>query len=106
MKVSNKTTMIQLEAYLKQARQQQTETESQAARQTLPQADKVDLSLRAVEANQMLREMPAVRAKEVRDVKAAVNNGTYRVDAPRVAGAMLRESFENDVILKKIDMHV
>ena len=109
MKISNNNTTVQLDAYLKQARQQQSGLENEAMKQVAAKTDKVDLSSKAREMRQAHRDLmriPDVRKNEVRQVKAAVDDGTYKVDGSRTAAGMLRESFENDLILKKIDMHV
>jgi flagellar biosynthesis anti-sigma factor FlgM len=110
MKISSNNTMVQLDAYIKQARQQQSGTESEPAwRQVSAKTDKVDLSSKAREirqAHEQLMQMPDMREKEVRQVKSAVAEGTYTVDGSRAAAGMLRESFENDMILKKIDTRV
>jgi flagellar biosynthesis anti-sigma factor FlgM len=110
MKISNGNTMVQLDAYLKQARQQPLSSESeQVSKQVAAKTDKVMISDKAREirqARQDLKQIPDVREKEVLEVKAALKDGTYKVDGNRAATGMLRESFENDMILKKVDMRV
>jgi negative regulator of flagellin synthesis FlgM len=71
--------------------------------------DKVRLSARArevQEAANALAKMPDVREKKVQQVKMAVESGTYRVVGNKVAMDMLRETFENNMALNQIDMHV
>ena len=71
--------------------------------------DKVRLSARArevQEAANTLAKMPDVREKKVRQVKMEVESGTYRVVGNKVAMDMLRETFENNMALSQIDMHV
>lgn len=38
-----------------------------------------------------LREMPEVRRDRVEDLKARINNGTYKPDAGKIAEGMIRE---------------
>jgi flagellar biosynthesis anti-sigma factor FlgM len=111
MKVSGNHTAVQMEAYLKQVQQQKqlsANNDPAAARQS-SQADKVDLSYRAREvqqAAQILKQMPAMREEKVQQAKMEVDNGTYKVVGARVATDMLRESFENNLILQKINTRV
>ena len=42
-----------------------------------------------MKAEQSLRELPAVREARVRELRALVGTGTYRVNADSVAAAML-----------------
>lgn len=71
--------------------------------------DKVHLSARAREvheAAQALAKMPDVREEKVQQVKMEVEKGTYKVVGRKVAMDMLKETFENNVLLNQIDMHV
>jgi flagellar biosynthesis anti-sigma factor FlgM len=108
MKISNNNGPVQVESYIKQIRQQQNTQDSMAvAKQQAIRTDKVELSRQAHEikrAAENLKNIPEVREKEVKEIKSAVENGTYTVNGEKTANAMLRDSFENDVILKKIDV--
>ncbi len=111
MKVNSNNTAVELNAYLKQIRQQQKtgETQSQDSSQRAKEADKVNLSTRArdvQQAAQALKAMPDVRAEKVQNVKMDVEKGTYKVDGPRVANGMLHESLENNLILQKVNLRV
>lgn len=111
MKVSGNNTTVQLEAYLKQVHQHKLPglgNDMAAVRQT-SQGDKVDLSHRAREvqhAAQTLNQMPEIREEKVQQVKMEVDNGTYKLVGAQVATDMLRESFENNLILQKINTRV
>ena len=108
MKVETKNTAIQMEAYLRQIRQKDSVSDQRAISGQPIQFDTVDLSDRAREVQQaarMLKEMPDVRKDKVQRVKLAVDNGTYKVIGARVATHMLRESFENNLIMNSIDQH-
>jgi negative regulator of flagellin synthesis FlgM len=111
MKVSQNNSPIQMDAYLKQIQQNRVrpqENESAAAAQT-GTSDKVQLSRRAKEIQQTahaLGQAEDLREDKVRQVKMEVENGTYKVNAGQVATDMLREAFENNKILKRIDTRV
>ncbi|MGD9009247.1 MAG: flagellar biosynthesis anti-sigma factor FlgM [Desulfobacteraceae bacterium] len=71
--------------------------------------DKVQLSAQArevQEAANALAKLPDVREEKVQQVKMAVESGTYKVVGNKVAMDMLRETFENNMALSQIDMHV
>lgn len=111
MKVSGSNTTVQLDAYLKQVQQQKQMSpgnDPAAARHTA-QGDKVDLSSRAREvqqAAQALKQMPDIREEKVQQVKMEIDTGTYKLVGAQVATDMLRESFENNLILQKINTRV
>ncbi len=110
MKIETSNTAIELNAYLKQVTQQKrAEAEQQDAARTGQgtEVDKVNLSDRAREvqqAVQALKAMPEVRGEKVQEVKTDVAQGTYKVDGDKAATGILRESFENNAILQKIDI--
>jgi negative regulator of flagellin synthesis FlgM len=112
MKIESSNTAIELNAYLKQVTQQKRADAAQheASRSgQVGEADKVDLSDRAREvqqAMQALKAMPEVRGEMVAQVKTDVDRGTYKADSAKTATGILRESFENNAILQKIDMRV
>ena len=109
MKVDANTSTVQLNAYIKQARQQQQPPDSithQLQNQQVVGSDKVELSQQAKEAQQAmqtLKAMPDARFEKVARVKMDIENGTYNVSGERVAAGMLKEAFENDTILQKIN---
>ena len=110
MKIDGTQKPVQMDAYLKQVGDQQQKADSQQVKagQTT-QYDKVDLSDRAREiqqASQTLKQMPDVREDKVQQVKMDVEKGTYKVVGSQVATDMLRESFENDLVLQKVNMRV
>lgn len=111
MKIDN-TSAVQLNAYLKQVRNQQQQPDSRTqAEQGKPVvgSDKVELSQQAKEAQQAmqnLKTMPEVRSDKVEQVKMEIEKGTYKVMGAKVAPKMLKESFENDWILQKVNSKV
>lgn len=111
MKITGQNTPIQLNAYLNQVRQQQQNNVYQqqvgSGQAKGTGSDKVQLSERAREIQQAasaLKAMPNVREEKVQHVKMDIDQGTYRVSGPKAARGMLRESFENDLILRKINL--
>jgi flagellar biosynthesis anti-sigma factor FlgM len=109
MKVSeNNNAPIQLDAYVKQAQQRgpQPEHVRQAAVAAKVPNDKVQLSEEAreiLQASQIAGNQSDVRNDKVRQVKMEIESGTYRVVGTRVATDMLKESFENNLLLQKIN---
>lgn len=105
MKVSN--TPVQLDAYIKQSHQQQKQ--NQGSNKVVPGApntvDKVELSSQAKQIQQAAETVgktSEINEEKVQQVKMDIENGTYKVNGAKVAGAMLNETFENDLILQKV----
>ena len=109
MKITGQNTPLQMDAYLKQVRQQQQNNVEQqgSAGQAGRTNDTVQLSDRAREVQQAasaLKAMPDVRQDKVQQVKMDIDKGTYQVSGQKTAQGMLQESFENDFILRKINI--
>ena len=108
MKVSQNNSPIRMDAYIKQiqqnrARQQGSESTDATTRGV---GDKVQLSSRAKEMQQSaggLSQTEEMRDEKVRQVKMDIDQGTYKVNSGQVATDMLKEAFENNRVLKKID---
>jgi len=109
MKITDSSSQpIQLDAYIKQAQQQTRTADIPAAPGTAGQnpKDKVHLSdeARAVlKSSQSAGGQPDIRDEKVNQVKMEIEKGTYRVVGSRVAANMLKEGFENDLLLQKIN---
>jgi len=108
MKVSDQNTPIQLDAYVQQAQQQQQKADdAKPPVQGSPaQADRVELSddaKKAQQAAQQVNQSTAGHEDKVRQVQMEVDKGTYNVPGEKVASDMLKESFENDIILQKVN---
>ncbi len=111
MKVNSNNPSIELNAYVKQVRQQQRtmDTAQQANQPVQQNGDKVNLSSRAREVQQasdLLKSMPDVRTDKVEKVKMEVDKGTYKVVGAQVATDMLKETFENNLVLQKVNTRV
>jgi len=112
MKVDSNNTSIELNAYLKQVRQQQQQPNDPTAQQASKpsqEGDKVNLSDQArqlQQAAQAAKSAPDVDEKKVEQAKLEVDKGTYKVVGAQVATDMMRESFENNLILQKVNTRV
>ena len=51
---------------------------------------------RIQEARTQLDEIPDVREDKVSQLKNEIENGTYRIDADKIAGNMIKEALFND----------
>lgn len=110
MKINGENPPIQLAAYQNQMFAAQSRTKHKSATSITGVADdKVHLSAQArevQEAASALSKMPDVREQKVQQVKLEVEKGTYRVVGHKVAIDMLKETFENNMLLGQIDMQV
>ena len=109
--MDNGSPPIQLDAYVKQAQQQSRQLDVVRSENSPGQSptDKVQLSeeARAIQqASQNTANSSDVREDKVQQVKMEIDNGTYRVVGAKVATAMLKEGFENDLLLQKINMRI
>ena len=55
-----------------------------------------DAAKRIQEIRSQLDEIPDVREDKVAQLKNEIENGTYRIDADKIAGKMIREGLIND----------
>lgn len=112
MKVDANNSSVEMNAYLKQVRQQQqrtNESSNQTAGRTAQGGDKVNLSSQARElqqASQAAQSASDVDVQKVSQVKMDVDQGTYKVVGAQVATDMMRESLENNLILQKVNTRV
>jgi len=111
MKVDTNQGAIEYSGYLRQIQQQQQapEQKAQAKAAQAGGGDTVQLSDRAREiqkAAQAVKEAPDVRMEKVEQTKLEVDKGTYKVVGAQVATDMLRETFENNLILQKVNTRV
>ena len=57
-----------------------------------------DAAKRIQEARMQLDEIPDVREDKVDQLRNQIENGTYEIDADRIAGKMITEGLINDVL--------
>ncbi len=92
---------VNIEAYVNQVQDKdKVETTSDQPEKQQVKADTVELSdmgKRVQEANKQLENIPDIREDKVAQLKEQVENGTYEVDAEKVADKMIRDSLLNDM---------
>lgn len=69
-------------------------SDKQVSRASVPE-EKVDLSTKARDIQQIksaLAKLPEIREEKVRDLKEAIEAGTYNVSGEKIAGKMVGES--------------
>ena len=107
MKIDERTQPIPLKAYKSFAGGRSEAGRQERMPRSGDTSDKVDLSIHSRRVQQAagdLKQMPDVRRELVAKVKSAVEDGTYRIEPQKVARAMLKEGFENQIIMRKIDV--
>ena len=92
---------VNIEAYVNQVQEKdKVEPTSDQPEKQQVKADTVELSdmgKRVQEAHSQLETIPDIREDKVAQLKEQVENGTYEVDAEKVADKMLREALLNDL---------
>lgn len=93
---------VNIEAYVNQVQEKEKidAISDQEAKQQV-KTDTVEISNTAKkiqEASKQLKTIPDVREDKVAQLKEQVENGTYEIDADKIADKMLKESLFNDLI--------
>jgi len=57
-----------------------------------------DAAKRVQEARRQLDDIPDVREDKVSQLRSQIQNGTYEINADKVAGKMIKESLLNDAL--------
>ena len=57
-----------------------------------------DAAKRVQEARRQLDDIPDVREDKVSQLRSQIQNGTYEIDADKIAGKMIKESLLNDAL--------
>ena len=57
-----------------------------------------DAAKRVQEARRQLDDIPDVREDKVSELRSQIQNGTYEIDADKLAGKMIKESLLNDAL--------
>lgn len=102
MEITPKDNTINIDAYVNQIQQNRNkpaETAKQAADPAV-KTDTVEISAtgkRIVEAKKQLEAIPDVQQDKVDRLKSQIENGTYEINAEKIADRMLRESLFNDM---------
>lgn len=111
MEITGPNSNVSVNAYLQAAGSRSSDAQQQQAteetKQPGYQADRVELSGQAKEAQQAmaaLKEMPEIRTELVSEIQTNMENGTYTVDGEKTAGHMLDEAFMNAQVMQRIDL--
>jgi negative regulator of flagellin synthesis FlgM len=102
MEIRSKSQPNPLDAYINQV-QVRPKVENQGPEgpaQLVPKTDTVVISetaKRIQDAKASLDAIPDVRADKVAELKSRVENGTYEIQADKIAGKMIRDSLLNDL---------
>ena len=102
MEITNKSQAISIDAYVKQV-QAQPKTEPAGEKAAQPQGLKTDTVVisdaakRIQEAQKQIQAIPDVRAEKVAEIKSQIENGTYQINADKIAGKMIKESLMHDL---------
>lgn len=57
-----------------------------------------DAAKRVQEARSQLNDIPDVREEKVTELRNQIQNGTYQIDADKIAGKMIKEGLLNDTL--------
>ena len=100
MEISNENP-AKINPYVNQLQQQNKAADgSEKNHSEAAKGDRVALSDTALEmqkARQALKEIPDVRDDKVAALKESIDNGTYEINADKIADRMLKESLFNDL---------
>ena len=93
---------IGIDAYANQVQDKnKVGTPDNKAEQSAVKADTVvisDAAKRIQEARRQLDEIPDVREDKVSQLRNQIQNGTYEINADKIAGKMIKESLLNDAL--------
>jgi len=93
---------IGIDAYANQVQDKnKVGTPDNQPEKTAVKADTVvisDAAKRVQEARRQLDDIPDVREDKVSELRSQIQNGTYEIDADKIAGKMIKESLLNDAL--------
>ena len=93
---------IGIDAYVNQVQDKnKVETPDSKPEKTAVKADTVvisDAAKRVQEARRQLDDIPDVREDKVSQLRSQIQNGTYEIDADKIAGKMIKEGLFNDFL--------
>ncbi len=101
MEISSKNHPVNIDAYVNQVNNK-TSSRSVSEQSGKPaiKADTVDISDTAKkiqEAKSHLENIPDIREEKVAELKSQIENGTYEINADKIASKMLRDALLNDL---------
>jgi len=93
---------IGIDAYVNQVQDKnKAGTPDHKSGKTAVKADTVmisDAAKRVQEARRQLDDIPDVREEKVSQLRSQIQNGTYEINADKIAGKMLKEGLLNDAL--------
>ena len=93
---------IGIDAYVNQVQDKnKVGTPDNKPEKTAVKADTVvlsDAAKRVQEARRQLDDIPEVREEKVSQLRSQIQNGTYEINADKIAGKMIKEGLLNDVL--------
>jgi negative regulator of flagellin synthesis FlgM len=93
---------IGIEAYVNQVQDKnKVGTPDNKPEKTAVKADTVvisDAAKRVQEARRQLADIPDVREDKVSQLRSQIQNGTYEINADKIAGKMIKEGLLNDAL--------
>lgn len=100
MKITGNGNSVQMDAYVKSARNNARSATTAAAAKSAGEAggDKVAISQQAMEvrrAADIAAGLPEVRQEKVAEIRQQISQGTYSVNGEKVAMNMIKESLIN-----------
>ncbi len=102
MEITPKNKADMIDAYVNQVqvKPKVEETTEKGLRQSAIEADTVfisDSAKRVQEARFQLQSIPDTRPDKVAEIKRRIEDGTYEINANKIADNMIRESLLNDI---------
>lgn len=102
MKITGKNPYVNLNAYTKNVKdKEQIDAPIKKTPKEVSEEDKVVLSPEAKkiqEAKELMGSIPDIREEKVAQIKAQIENGTYRIKEKELATKMIRESLLNELL--------
>jgi negative regulator of flagellin synthesis FlgM len=102
MEIGGKIPPIKIDAYINNAKENNKITGALSkSGKPGPNLDKVEFSQTArdvKEAREQLDSIPDVREEKVKEVKAQIQEGTYKVDGKKIAFNMIRDSLIDEIV--------
>ena len=93
---------IGIDAYVNQVQDKnKVGTPDNKPEKTAVKADTVvlsDAAKRVQEARRQLDDIPDVREEKVSQLRSQIQNGTYEINAGKIAGKMIKEGLLNDAL--------
>ena len=102
MKITGKNPYVNLNAYTKNVKdKEKIDAPLKKTPKEVSGGDKVVLSPEAIkiqEAKELMGSIPDIREEKVAQIKAQIENGTYRIKEKELATKMVRESLLNEML--------